>query len=202
MNSHVEAILYFWFGERLDDPKTVSAFQKLWFGADPLFDLQIAERFGADVKSARAGKLDHWGVTPQGTLALILLLDQFPRNIHRGTAEAFASDRQARQLALAGIERGDLSRLDLFPQIFFCMPLMHAESLPLQERSVEIYETITENAPTPIAPFAKETLEFARMHRDLIARFGRFPHRNEILGRTSTSEEQAALSGGELRFGQ
>ncbi len=202
MNSHVEAILYFWFGEKIEDEAMLGAFRKLWFGGDPLFDVQMRERFAADVRSARAHKLDHWQAAPLGRLALILLLDQFPRNIYRRTPKAFASDAQAQQLCLEGMERGDLDSLDLFQKVFFCMPLMHAESLPLQERSVACFTAIAREAPSHFAPFLEETVAFAREHRDLIARFGRFPHRNEILERASTPEERAYLEDEGSRFGQ
>jgi uncharacterized protein (DUF924 family)/2-hydroxychromene-2-carboxylate isomerase len=196
-----EAVLAFWFGSRGADAGTRTAYAARWFDGDRAFDQEVAQRFGADVAAAVRHQLDAWASTPRGRLALILLLDQFSRHVHRGRAEAFASDGHALALALAGIDAGLDAQLDASERAFFYMPLHHAENLAAQDRSVEAFTQLHDRCAADWRPWALEFLKHAREHRDVVARFGRFPHRNEVLGRVSTPEELAYLESAP-RYGQ
>jgi uncharacterized protein (DUF924 family) len=165
-------------------------------------DALMAERFGLAAEAAAAGRLDDWAATPSGRLALILLLDQLPRNLYRGTARAFATDAAARALTVEGIEIGHDRALHPLERVFFYLPLEHAESPADQERCVQLFEALQREAPPGFEePFAGFT-RFARWHRDIVARFGRFPHRNRLLGRADTTEETRYLQGDAPAFGQ
>jgi len=163
--------------------------QDRWFKPDAGFDAQIRERFLDTHEAAAAGRLDEWQQTADGTLALLILLDQFPRNMFRGTPRAFATDSKALQIAERAIERGHDQKIDAPLRSFFYLPFMHSERLGDQERCLALYHELG-NA---------EALKYAELHRDAIRRFGRFPHRNEILGRQSTPEEIVYLEGGGFR---
>lgn len=157
-----------------------------WFGKDDAFDEQIGSRFGATQRKAERGELADWEATPRGALALIILLDQFSRNLHRGTSSAFENDKAARDVADRAMARGFDHRVEPQLRTFFYLPFMHSEDLADQERCVGLYVGLGDG----------NSLKFARDHRAIIARFGRFPHRNSVLGRTTTEEEQAFLDGG------
>jgi uncharacterized protein (DUF924 family) len=157
-----------------------------WFTRDAAFDGQLAVRFGASLKEARLGAFDHWGDTPRGALGLVLLLDQVSRNIHRGSPLAFAADARALALARIYIARSYHLRLPAPLARWFLMPLEHAEDLDAQNRCVALFGTLG----------LHEMVYWAGVHRDIIARFGRFPHRNPVLGRKSTAEELAFLKAG------
>ena len=163
-------ILAFWFS---DDCKGK------WFGGGESFDAELRERFGGLLHKAKLGELAHWTENPEGALALVILLDQLSRNIHRGTPEAFAADPTALAIAKHAIAHGDHLRLTLEGRGFLYMPFEHSEDLADQERGVALFEALG----------SEESLDYMRRHRDIIARFGRFPHRNAILGRISTPEE-------------
>lgn len=167
-------ILAFWFGEL--QPAQ-------WFRPDTALDASIAARFGDTLAALRQQVPVAWKATARGTLAAVIVLDQFPRNIHRGTADAFASDAAALALAAELISKGGDRELNEVERQFLYMPYQHAEDLSVQERSIELYRALG-NA---------NVLDFAQRHRDIIARFGRFPHRNAIVGRASTPEEVAFL---------
>jgi uncharacterized protein (DUF924 family) len=191
-----ENVLTFWFGDDSQPGAEREQQSKRWFVADPDFDQQIRARFGHLLDAARAGELDGWASRPAGWLALILVLDQFPRNIHRGTPLAFSGDAKAQHLALAGLARGDDLKLPADRRCFAYLPLEHAEDLRLQQRCVQLFERLqADPSATLAAPYAMY-LDYARRHLDVIQRFGRFPHRNAILGRSSTREEQAYLEAG------
>lgn len=198
----IQRILDFWF---VDEPMTqpsLDSRMERWFGSGPEFDELIRRDFGALVEKASDGSLSRWSETIEGRLALIILLDQFRRNIHRGTREAFSRDAMALKLCVEGAMTGAYRDLDPFRQAFFFMPLQHAESLKIQERSLRIYRglvgAVSETLKATFTTFA----EFAELHYDIIRAFGRFPHRNRILGRENTPEEAEYLDGGALRFGQ
>lgn len=202
MQASGEDILAFWFGSGSDDPTQLQQNYARWFRADPAFDTTIRERFGATVADAAAARLAGWSETARGTLALIVLLDQFPRNIHRGSAAAFAHDAAALTLCRDGLAR-DLDReLKPIERSFFYLPLEHAESAADQHESVALFTRLLDEAPPAFRDFAKNNLDYAIEHRDLIERFGRFPHRNDILGRRSTPEELEFLAASSNRFGQ
>ena len=168
-------ILNFWFVETTPES---------WFKKDDNFDAAIKDRFGKTVTKALAGKLDHWANDAEGCLALILMLDQFTRNIFRHSARAFSGDEMALALSLRCVERKYLDADKPFYCQFMLMPMMHSEEIDIQDMSLPLFETYT----------SKLTHEYAIKHRDIIARFGRFPHRNAILGRPSSSDEDQFLT--------
>jgi uncharacterized protein (DUF924 family) len=157
-----------------------------WYKRDDAFDAEVGRRFLALWQKAAAGEVASWEDSDDGALALVIVLDQFPRNMFRDTPEAFASDALARDVARRAIDRGVDTRIDPALLEFLYMPLMHSERLADQEHCVALFEQ-TDNA---------ENLKYARAHADIIQRFGRFPHRNRLLGRDTTEEEQAFLDNG------
>jgi uncharacterized protein (DUF924 family) len=188
MSPDAERLLAFWFTEGPD------SFREAWFRRDDAFDAACRDGFGALVVPAREGALDGWAGTPKGALALLLLLDQFPRNLFRGSAEAFASDPHARAIARSAVLR-DRFDLALTPveRIFLYLPFEHGEAMPDQDLSVALFEGLRD-IPSMRAPGG--TIDYAWRHRVVVQRFGRFPHRNAALGRASTPAEQAWLDSG------
>ncbi|MBN1587265.1 MAG: DUF924 domain-containing protein [Candidatus Omnitrophica bacterium] len=186
-------VLDFWFGQLEGDAFFPEDKASMWFRGGPEVDEEISRRFGAAVQSALAGQLDNWKVEPRSCLALILLLDQFTRNIYRGMARAYSGDAQALELCLWGMERG--YDLELWPveAWFFYLPLEHSEDFALQKKSVQCYEALVERSAPAIELPIRNALDYAEQHRDLIERFGRFPHRNDALGRLNTEEEEKYL---------
>jgi uncharacterized protein (DUF924 family) len=174
-------ILDFWFGAA-DAPR------EAWFRKDPAFDAQIADRFGPLVERALAGELGSWQAAPDTALALILLLDQFTRNIFRGSPRAFAGDPLALATARALVAEGGDRRLPPLQRAFVYLPFEHAEDLAAQDESVRLFTPLA-----ALSPFLAGMLDYAQRHREVIARFGRFPHRNAVLGRPSTPEETEFL---------
>lgn len=198
----IDAVLDFWFMELQLSAPQIDDRMDIWFGEDAAFDHEIETTFGSDVERASAGDLDHWAHEPRGRLALILLLDQFRRNIHRGSAKAFEKDRLALKLCVEGaIEKKDLG-LEPIQRAFFYMPLQHAESAKVQARSCVLYNKLAE----AVSPTFRETFstiaQFAELHRDIIDQFGRFPHRNQLLGRENTAEENEYLASDSPDVGQ
>ena len=179
------AVLAFWFG-------SADAVDPRWFRRSDAFDQEIGGRFGAAVQDALAGRLDVWAARPEGALALILLLDQFTRNMHRGKPAAFAGDAQALGLARQLVDSGSHLRLPPLQRWFAYMPLEHAEDRAVQEQCVRLFEVLAAEAG-PHREALTGALDYARRHRDVVVRFGRFPHRNAILGRASSAEEAAYL---------
>jgi len=175
-----EALLAFWFAEGQ---------AARWFAADAAFDEKIRSLFGADAQAAADGRLGDWAATPPGWLALLILLDQCPRNLYRGEARAWAQDVGAQRLALSGIAEGFDGRLPPLQRVFAYLPLEHAENEGLQQRSVALFEALCTEVPPVERPRFEGFLDYARRHREVIARFGRFPHRNAVLGRLSTAQE-------------
>jgi uncharacterized protein (DUF924 family) len=202
VNPEPEEVLGFWFGGALDDPAEASAREPFWFGASAEADARIRERFAPAVVAAGRGELEAWARAPRSALALVLLLDQFPRNVWRGTPQAFAHDERALRVARESVSRGDLGRLAPLEQAFLVLPFQHSESLADQAESVRLSSAIAREAPAAWRPILERYLDFARQHLALIERFGRFPHRNRILGRTSTPAEEAYVRGGGASFGQ
>ncbi len=202
---HSHTVLDFWFGSSQMTPALFAARQSSWFGGeDPAAraerDATIGAQFGVLTARAAVGALDAWADSPRRRLALILLLDQFPRHLHRGTARAFATDDRAAALTLDGMQKAADATLDPARRVFFYMPLQHSEVLEVQEESVAAYRRLVDESPEPWRAVLAGTHDFARRHRDIVARFGRFPHRNVALGRASSAEEQAWLDGGGERF--
>lgn len=200
MNNRYESILEFWFGTFADAWSADPAKTAMWFrdGAD--YDAEIFTRFGADYFAACNGERDHWADSPRGRLALIIVLDQFSRHIHRGRAEAFAQDEKAQRLCMDGIAAGDDQVLHPVERSFFYLPLEHAENLERQNYAVAAFEGLVKDVPPERRHHFASSLEYARRHRYVIERFGRFPELNTILGRESSEEEKAFLQEGKYRF--
>ncbi len=191
MHASPQEVLEFWFGAPGSAEHGVT--RSLWFIKSKSTDAEIRTRFGATVEAALRGELDHWGEEVRSALALILLLDQFTRNIFRDTPRAFAGDAAALALAQRLVDASLDRQLSLRERWFAYMPFEHAESLPMQDRAVALFRQLaTEGLADP--------LDWAIKHRDVVARFGRFPHRNAIVGRDSTPEEEAFLREPGSRF--
>jgi uncharacterized protein (DUF924 family) len=187
-----ETVLAFWFGDERDPIDGVAALERRaasWFHASAELDREIGERFGGALEQARHGELDAWAETPRGRLALILMLDQFSRNVFRGTPLAFGQDTTAQKLVTAGLDAEVDRSLALHERLFFVLPLGHAEDKTLQDRALAYAERLTTDAPPGVRSFYERALESARQHHHVVARFGRFPTRNAALGRPSTPEE-------------
>jgi uncharacterized protein (DUF924 family) len=200
--ARIEKILSFWFREQELSAPQIDRRMDIWFGEDPVFDHDIEKEFANDIEKASEGKLDHWADEPHGRLALIILIDQFRRNIYRGTLKAFSHDKVALKLCVEGaVEKKDKG-LTPIQRVFFYMPLQHAESRKVQAKSVKLYEKLAES----VSPTLQETFltvaQFAELHKDIIDQFGRFPHRNVLLGRENTPEEDEYLAGDSPDFGQ
>lgn len=185
----IRDILDFWFLP-LDDPEYGKP-RKIWWGSTPELDAEIRGRFGALLDRAIAGELDHWRKSPDGALALTILCDQFSRNIHRRTAHAFAGDAKALETARYALARNYPAAYGTDMRLFFFMPFQHSEDLGDQDFCCTLFATLDD----------AENDKYALQHRDIVARFGRFPHRNEALGRDSTPEELDYLKSAD-RFGQ
>jgi uncharacterized protein (DUF924 family) len=182
MMADAKAIYDFWFGgpelNEFGQPR------KAWFVKDPAFDEEIRRRFLATLESAERGELKHWLDTPQACLSLIILLDQFPRNMFRDTPRAFATDAMALESARFALERSYDQAFISLERIFFYLPFEHSESLADQAHCVSLVQALANEDPA-----RADFLDYAKRHHDVIARFGRFPHRNRILGRISTEAE-------------
>jgi len=205
--TRAQDLLLFWFGPRPYAAASVQQHSRLWFGAPsapeliPQTDELIRDRFKDTMRAAESGELAAWDSSPRRRLALIVLLDQFSRHFYSGTARAYALDHQALSLSLSGMLHGADAALDPLERIFFYMPLQHAESLDVQDESVAAFRRLLEEAPAELRPTFEDALNSAIEHREIIARFGRFPHRNAVLDRHSTAEEADWLSAGAQRFG-
>ena len=199
----VEAVLEFWFGPDPGDAVALLPYRERWFSAGDALDREIRRRFAPVLARAADGALAVWLKSARGRLAMILLFDQFSRNIHRGTADAFAYDGRALELSLQGIENGHDRELCVVERIFFYMPFQHAESREIQAQGVELFEALAEEpAPKHMQRAARSCAGYARQHEAIIAEFGRFPHRNRVLERASTEQEAAFLRDGGPSFGQ
>jgi uncharacterized protein (DUF924 family) len=198
----IETVLRFWFKEHELSAPQIDGRMDVWFGEDPIFDEQIVREFSGDVDKACNSELDHWADDPRGRLALIILIDQFRRNIYRNQPQAFSHDKLALKLCVEGAMQQKDKVLSPIERVFFYMPLQHAESRRVQEKSRQIFSKLAE----AVSPTYRETFEtvaqFADLHADIVELYGRFPHRNRVLGRPNTPEEEEYLSGGAPTFGQ
>ncbi len=190
----IEEILDFWFGSNPDDAAVAKEKSALWWSKNPRMDDEIRQRFENFVRKVAAGELSDWQSKPAGRLALILLTDQVPRNIYRDSPRAFAYDAKALAWCLDGLDQGFDLKLRPIERVFFYLPLEHAESVERQDKSVTLFTELVSIADERHKAAFKEYLDFAIRHRDIIARFGRFPHRNQVIGRQSTPEELTFLS--------
>lgn len=175
-------VLDFWFGP--SDSSEFGTYREAWFAVDPTFDQAVRERFLNDYRRVAEGRLDGLAATAEGVLALVILLDQFPRNMFRGSAQAFATDAKALDTADTALARGFDRTFLPVQRLFLYLPFEHSETLADQERAVALFEALGD----------AKLLEYAVQHRDIVRRFGRFPHRNQTLGRASTAEESAFLA--------
>jgi uncharacterized protein (DUF924 family) len=189
-----DSILRFWFGAPtaavLPGPETRSR----WFRGGASFDDECAREYGRLLEEALGGGLGEWLEAPRASLALVLLLDQIPRNVHRGTARAFAGDARALEIASARVDAGDDAGLNPVERYFLYMPFEHAEDRAAQERSVGLFRSLADAVPSDGDGFFAGGVQWAERHRDVVHRFGRFPSRNTALGRQTTSEEAAFLA--------
>jgi uncharacterized protein (DUF924 family) len=201
MIEKIEDILRFWFGT-VENGFPVNDRSKLWWSGDAENDRLVSELFGHRVHQALRGELDEWASSPRGRLALIILLDQFTRTIFRGSEDAFSGDTQALALCIEGRKLGHDQALEVVERAFFYMPFEHAEQLDLQQLSIECFEQMLFEVSGVNKIYMENWLDFAHQHYDQINRFGRFPHRNEVLGRSSTPEELAFLLQTKNRWGQ
>jgi uncharacterized protein (DUF924 family) len=186
ISEKAQEILEFWFGDG-------AAYRPEWFEKDPEFDERIRQRFGEDLERAIRGEYDAWAAVARGRLALVILLDQFSRNLFRGSPKSWAQDPKALDLVLEGIKLGHDTALSFTERMFFYLPLEHSEELAMQELSVLTYRALVDSRPADDGA-AKTVMDYAERHHEIIERFGRFPHRNEVLGRESTPEELEFLT--------
>ena len=185
MPSRAAEVLEFWFG-REGDPE-YGQFRDEWFRKDPDFDARVTQQFADLYEEAASGELDGWRDEAEGCLALVIVLDQFPRNMFRGDGRTHAADGKALETAEYAVEHALDRELPAFQRMFLYMPFMHSEEVEIQRRSVGLFERLADE------PGAPDVTSYAAGHRDIVERFGRFPHRNEILGRKTTPEEAEFL---------
>ncbi len=183
-------LLLYWFGST-ETGRTAAPRMDLWFGGGSELDAEFQRRFGAAHAAATRGELDPICAHPDGLLAWVILIDQGSRQLYRGRARAFAWDHLALARAGAAVERGQDREYGLFQRAFLYLPFEHSEDLEVQERSVQLFTRLVQDAPPEHRAVAEQMLDYARQHHALIERFGRFPHRNDDLARTTTAEEFA-----------
>lgn len=200
MNNAIEKILEYWFGTFPDPYSSDPTRVKMWFREGSRYDQEIFVSFGSIYHRAISGELDHWQEMPRGRLALIILLDQFSRHIHRGHAEAFAQDEKAQQICLDGIAAGDDLTLHRVERSFFYLPLEHAEDIEKQKLCIDAFMGLLDDTPEANRKPFEMSLEYAKRHHYVIERFGRFPESNNILNRENTHEEMQFLESGEFSF--
>ena len=200
MNAAWGRLLDFWFGD-LTGGIAADSIRRQWFQPDPAFDTQCSAEFSGLLAPAAAGELAAWLDTPRGRLAFIVLTDQLPRNIYRGKAEAYAWDPLALDAARQGVAQGDDRALEWDERSFFYMPFEHSEEILDQHLAVGLFNNLRDASPKNLREITGNNLRYAQQHRDIIMRFGRFPHRNALLQRKSSSEEADFIAAGD-GFGQ
>ena len=188
-----DKVLSFWIEPKPATEDELAARGKIWFMGGKEIDREIAEQFGGLVEAATQGKLDGWSATARGRLALVILLDQFTRNIYRGSSRAFESDAKAVEIVAAGYDSNEFDAFDAIDHMFLSLPFSHSENLEHQKRAVRHGVHYANTARPEWKKVMRQGVDFARKHLDVIARFGRFPHRNAVLGRESTPEEREYL---------
>ena len=196
-------VLDYWFADAAEaGPDKLNAHFQRWFQGGKETDQEIKDRFGNTVDQAAGGKLPEWENSVDGILALIILLDQFTRNVYRGTGKAFAFDAKAFRLSQKLIESGEDRKLAWPQRGFAYMPMQHAEDRDIQAKGVDTFAGLVDDVPDDLKKIVTGFLSSAREHKAIVDQFGRFPHRNKVLGRESTEEELAYLATGAKRFGQ
>lgn len=204
---HAQDVLEFWFGREPLDATRLAERSTFWYGGDGIEaqaarDALIREKLEPLLERASRGEFASWAASPKRRLALIILFDQVPRNAWRGTAAAFAFDREALALTVEGIQLAADAALEPIERIFFYLPLEHAESMEAQEAAVAAFERLVAEVPAELRGYCEYCRDFARRHRDIIRKFGRFPHRNRVLERPDTPAEIEWLAASGETFGQ
>ncbi|MFA9410364.1 MAG: DUF924 family protein [Deltaproteobacteria bacterium] len=189
MTDPIEDVLDFWFGELNELGCSSPEHRKRWWTKSDAFDEAIKSHFLHEYEAVVAGERETWRNTARGTLSYIIVLDQFSRNMFRGTPEMFTADELAREACREGLDAGLGAELEFDERVFFYLPLEHSESMEDHERCLEIFHDLLSSAPEPLEADAKNYLDFAKAHKAIVERFGRYPHRNATLGRASTPEE-------------
>lgn len=198
----IAKIVDYWLGPSLESPDAAFARRDVWYDGSPEVDEEIRSQFGGLMPDALSGALDNWQETPDGALALILLLDQFTRNLYRNTPEAYAGDARAFEIVNRTIDRELDRALHPVPRIWLYHPFHHSEQIEEQDRGIALLQSIRDGAPEAWHPYVERSIWGWTRHRDIVARFDRFPHRNDVLGRDSTDEERAFLTETKQSFGQ
>lgn len=202
----VESVIEYWLGDAVISAEESKRRSKLWYGFDPEIDRQLSEQFKTSLQQAESGELDSWRDSPEGSLALVILLDQFSRNIYRGTRDAFKNDQKALEIARTTIENKNDDQLPLIGRAFLYHPFEHSEEIKDQQISVSLFDKLNSEGHREghkdWSTQLKNFLDYAISHRDIIVQFGRFPHRNTILGRKNTAQEEAFLSKDKRTYGQ
>jgi len=203
MTAEIDAqtVLDFWFVDEATGQQDVPR-GGFWFNGGQTVDVAIREQFEATILAAALGAYTNWEDSASGSLALILLFDQMPRNIYRGTARAFEFSNKALAICKNGLAKQFPKELPITQRVFFYMPLEHSEAMADQQLSIELFSQLHQQAPDELRKFTEGTLQYAKDHQAVIERFGRYPHRNDVLGRASTDEEIAWLADKGTRFGQ
>jgi len=199
--TRLDEVRQFWFGDTCVSPASLPDHQARWFLPDAAIDSAVRNRFGTLPDQAMSGTLPHGPDNPADLLALVLILDQFPRQMFRNTPRAFAYDPVARAISITMIDKALFKDLHPVEQAFVLLPLEHSEDLSDQSHSLQLHETLASQCPPPYRPFIENALDYARRHYAIIERFGRFPHRNAILNRASTEDEKQFLAEGGDTFG-
>jgi uncharacterized protein (DUF924 family) len=194
-------VIAYWLGDTESDPAAAHARNRFWYRATIQIDCAIKDRFEDVHASIRNGRLLHWGEGAEGALAVVIVLDQFSRNMYRGQREAFGQDSLARAITVRALDREFDDQLSVPGKVFLCHPFTHSESPIDQDRAVNTYELMVDRVSDDWKPFVQSFVNHAKGHRDLIQRFGRFPHRNAAMVRQSTTEEESYLRSAP-RYGQ
>mgnify|MGYP000353064763 FL=1 len=197
-----QTVLDYWFGEEAADgsmpPRSAQQIakqqSKFWWSKNESIDADIRQRFEPVLKALLTGHYSSWLSSPQGRLAAIIVLDQFSRNMYRENAQAFSQDSLALYWTLEGIRQGDDKKLTPLQRVFFYLPLEHCEQPNMQNLAIEKFTQLGEDAPASFTELAKGFVSYAHQHQEVIARFGRFPHRNALLNRISTAQEKDYLA--------
>jgi uncharacterized protein (DUF924 family) len=195
-------VIDYWLGDAQTDPSAAEEKSKLWYGSSGLIDKQIRRVFGEALVLAESGALKPWQKSPDGQLALVILLDQFTRNVNRGSKDAWKNDARALTIASRCVEKKDHQALSYFGRVFLYHPFHHAESSAAQQKAVNLFDELFDEVPPEWQAPLKGHVDFAHSHSKIVLRFGRFPHRNETLGRASTPEEIEYLTENNRKYGQ
>jgi len=193
MPDKIHELLNYWFGNLGSADLPTSERTTLWFGENESIKKQVVQLFNKEFEAAAVGELNEWSKTARGRLALIILLDQFPRYLHRRSSEAFSQDQKAQALCIEGLRQQMDHSLTLIERVFFYMPLVHAENSDIQERSIRLYQELVSLSMSETTQIYQLFLAYAYAHFRVIKEFGRFPQRNKVLGRESTDAELAFL---------